>query len=75
MSVNRNWSVVWNTIEAMPEETWRGFPLLKPDAGRLVGRIRQKYPTIGQQHIRKGIMFDQERLISHDVVWIRKIGG
>jgi hypothetical protein len=70
-----NWAVVWETVAALPEHTWRGFPLLKPDADRLVGRIRQKYPTAGQQHIRQGIVFEQEKLITHDVVWIKRIGG
>jgi len=70
---NRDWRVVWDTLEALPEHTWRGFPLAKHDADLLVGRIRQKYPTTGQQHIRRGIIFDQEKLWSHDVVWIKKI--
>ena len=75
MEPKRNWRAVWDAVEALPEDTWRGFPLLKPDANLLIGRIRQKYPSTGQQHIRLGIMFEQEKLPSHDVVWIKKIGG
>ena len=71
--MSKNWSVVWDIIEALPPNTWRGLPLLKPDADRLVGRIRQKYPSVGQQRIRRGIMFDQERLLDHDVVWVSRL--
>lgn len=73
MSKNTNWSVVWERIEEAHPRVWMGFPLLKSDSDRLVGRIRQKYPTVGQQHFRLGLEFDQEKLVDHDVIWVRRL--
>ena len=70
---NRNWSVVWERIEEAHPRVWMGFPLLKPDANRLISRIRQKYPTVGLQKFRWGLEFDQEKLVDHDVIWVRRL--
>ena len=71
---NNNWSAIWALIENLAPNSWRGVPLSKQNADRLMHRISDKFPTAGTAGIRKGLMVNRERLIDHDVIWLRKIG-
>jgi len=71
---NIDWSQIWALIEELPPYSWRGLPLPKWEANRLMYRISDKFPTTGTAGIRKGLMVDRERLRDHDIIWLRKIG-
>ena len=72
---NTDWSVLWDYIDVAPLHVWRGVPLLKPDASRLMWRIYQRTTSLGSTGMRRGLVVERERLVDHDVIWLKKIGG
>ena len=73
--IESKWSPIWRRIEKAPIGRWMGLPLSKENANRVMWRIYQKTePGLGRG-VREHLIVEQERLVDHDVIWIKKIRG
>ena len=73
--IESRWAPIWRRIEKAPIGRWIGLPMSKESARRVMWRIYQKTePGLGRG-VRKSLLVEQERLVDHDVIWIRRFNG